>query len=52
MIAATISKFPVFFTSSKEVEEYIRESLERCSDVAERQASMNVIEAIMEDMAG
>lgn len=52
VIAATISKFPVFFTSSKEVEEYIRESLERCSDVAERQASINVIQAIMEEMAG
>lgn len=48
VIAATISKFPVFFTSSKEVEEYIRESLERCQDDAERQASMNVIQAIME----
>ena len=48
MIAATISKFPVFFTSSKEVEEYIREALERCQDDAERQASMNVIQAIME----
>lgn len=48
VIAATISKFPVFFTSSKEVEEYIREALERCQDDAERQASMNVIQAIME----
>ena len=48
VIAATISKFPVFFTSSKEVEEYIRESLERCQDDAERQASMNVIQVIME----
>lgn len=49
VIAATISKFPVFFTSSKEVEEYVRESLERCTDDAERQASMNVIASIMED---
>lgn len=49
VIAATISKFPVFFTSSKEVEEYIRESLVRCTDDAERQASMNVIASIMED---
>ena len=48
VIAATISKFPVFFTSSKEVEEYIRGALERCQDDAERQASMNVIQAIME----
>ena len=52
VIAATISKFPVFFTSSKEVEDYIREALERCQDDAERQASMNVIQAIMEDVAG
>lgn len=52
VIAATISKFPVFFTSSKEVEEYIRESLERCQDDAERQASMNVIQAIMEERGG
>ena len=49
VIAATISKFPVFFTSSKEVEEYVRESLERCTDEAERQASMNIIASIMED---
>lgn len=49
VIAATISKFPVFFTSSKEVEEYVRESLVRCTDDAERQASMNVITSIMED---
>lgn len=52
VIAATISKFPVFFTSSKEVEEYVKEALERCQDDAERQASMNVIQAIMEDVAG
>lgn len=44
VIAATISKFPVFFTSSKEVEEYVREALTRCQDVAERQASMNLIQ--------
>lgn len=50
IIAATISKFPVFFTSSKEVEEYIKESLVQCKDDAERQASMNVIQAIMEDI--
>lgn len=49
VIAATISKFPVFFTSSKEVEEYVREALERCTDEAERQASMNIIASIMED---
>lgn len=48
VIAATISKFPVFFTSSQEVEEYVRESLVRCTDEAERQASMNVIASIME----
>lgn len=47
IIAATISKFPVFFTSSKEVEEYVLDSLQRCSDDAERQASINVIEDIM-----
>lgn len=47
VIAATISKFPVFFTSSKEVKEYIEEALLRCQDDAERQASMNVIEVIM-----
>ena len=49
VIAATISKFPVFFTSSDEVEEYIRESLVRCQDDAERQASMNVIQSMMEE---
>ncbi|MBD5087692.1 MAG: hypothetical protein HDT30_02585 [Clostridiales bacterium] len=46
VIAATISKFPVFFTSSKEVEEYIREALTRCKDIAERQASMNLIQLL------
>lgn len=49
VIAATISKFPVFFMSSKEVEEYVRESLERCTDEAERQASMNIIASIMKE---
>lgn len=47
IIAATISRFPVFFTSSKEVEEYIRESLERCQDEEERQGSINIIQMIM-----
>lgn len=46
VIAATISKFPVFFTSSKEVEEYVHEALTRCKDTAERQASMNLIQLL------
>lgn len=46
VIAATISKFPVFFTSSKEVEEYVTEALYRCQDIPERQASMNLIQLL------
>lgn len=47
IIASTLSKFPVFFTSSNEVESYIQDTLGRCSDVAERQASICLIESVM-----
>lgn len=49
VIANTIDKFPVFFTSSEEVKEYIQGSLERCQDAGERQASINILEELMED---
>lgn len=47
VIAATISKLPVFFTSPNEVMEYIKSSLEQCRDDAEKRGSMSLLYEIM-----
>lgn len=47
IIANTISKFPVFFTSSEEVMEYVKGALRSCQDAAERQACINILEELM-----
>ena len=48
IMANTLSKLPVFFESSKEVMEYIQNSLEQCHDAAEKTMSMKLIYHIME----
>lgn len=48
IMANTLSKLPVFFESSKEVKEYIQNSLEQCHDAAEKTMSMKLIYHIME----
>jgi hypothetical protein len=47
VIANTISKMPVFFKNHSEVMDYVRYSLERCSDPYEKSACAEIINAIM-----
>ncbi len=49
IMANTISKIPVFFNKHAEVMEYVIYSLKKCSDIAEKYASMEIIEDIMAD---
>lgn len=48
IIASTLVQIPNFFSTTEEVKEYVEQSLEQCTDAAERQASMNIIYEIME----
>ncbi len=47
VIANTINKMPVFFKDHTEVMNYVRYSLERCSDAFEKAACVEIINAIM-----
>jgi hypothetical protein len=47
VIANTINKMPVFFKDHKEVMEYVRYSLERCSDEYEKTACHDIISQIL-----
>ncbi len=49
VIANTINIMPVFFKSHNEVMNYVRYSLERCTDVYEKAACMEIINAIMSE---
>jgi hypothetical protein len=49
VIANTINKMPVFFHNHKEVMDYIRYSLERCSDSFEKAACVEIINAILSE---
>jgi hypothetical protein len=49
VIANTINKMPVFFRDHKEVMDYVRYSLERCSDSYEKAACVEIINAIMSE---
>lgn len=44
VMAKVISSLPIVFRDSQEVEEYICASLESCTDAAEREASMELLE--------
>ena len=47
IIANTLNKMPVFFKDHKEVMDYVRYSIERCSDIYEKTACVEIISAIM-----
>ncbi len=49
IIANTIGKMPVFFTSSDEVAQYIINSLEQCRDRAEKNVCIHILNEIMEE---
>ena len=50
IIASTLAVIPNFFHSVDEVQEYVQQSIEQCTDAAERQASMNIINNIIKGM--
>jgi hypothetical protein len=43
VMANTINKMPVFFQSTKDVMDYVKNSLEQCHDLAEKNACVNII---------
>lgn len=49
VIAGTISMMPVFFKSSKEVLNYIENSLAQCRDAGEKQVSMHILDELMKE---
>jgi hypothetical protein len=49
IIANTINKMPVFFKDHKEVMDYVRYSMERCSDPYEKAACYDIINEIMSE---
>ncbi|BBF42047.1 hypothetical protein lbkm_0729 [Lachnospiraceae bacterium KM106-2] len=49
VMAATLSKMPVFFNTSQEVGEYIKTSLTNCSNQAEKQTAIHLLDGIMND---
>lgn len=49
IMANTLSKMPVFFKDHKEVMDYVRYSIERCSDVYEKAACIEIINEIMSE---
>lgn len=49
IMANTMNKMPVFFKDHKEVMEYVRYSIERCSDLSEKAACVEIISAIMSE---
>lgn len=48
IMANTMNKIPVFFNSHTEVMEYVLYSLNKCTDLAEKYASIEIIEDMME----
>lgn len=49
IIASTLNKMPVFFHSTNDVMDYIKQSMEQCKDLAEKRASMDIIKNMWED---
>jgi hypothetical protein len=49
VMANTINKMPVFFADHKEVMDYVRYSLERCTDIFEKAACTQIINTIMSE---
>lgn len=48
VMAATLSKMPVFFNRMEEVKEYIENSLMQCGDLSEKNVSMRILMDIMD----
>lgn len=48
IMANTMNKMPVFFNSHSEVMDYVLYALNKCTDLAEKYASIEIIEGIME----
>ncbi len=49
VMAATMTKMPMFFQSTEEVKNYIKNSLEQCSDSSEKNASMKILSDLMDE---
>ncbi len=49
IMANTLNKMPVFFQTSGEIKEYIRQSLDQCHDLAEKIASVQLIKSFCEN---
>ncbi len=49
VMANTLNKMPVFFADHKEVMDYVKYSLERCSDLFEKAACYEIIGEIMKE---
>ena len=49
VMAATMSKMPIFFQNTEEVKSYIKNSLEQCSDCSEKNASMKILSDLMDE---
>jgi hypothetical protein len=49
IMANTMSKMPVFFKDHKDVMDYVRYSIERCSDIYEKAACIEIINEIMSE---
>lgn len=49
VMANTISKLPVFFNDSNEIEQYIKNSMASCGDLAEKTASYHIIKSFFEN---
>ncbi len=48
IMASTLNKMPVFFNTSEEIINYIKNSLSQCSDLAEKMASIEIIKDMCE----
>lgn len=49
IIASVISRMPVFFANVDEISEYIKNSLTQCKDIAEKQASYELLKGMMDE---
>lgn len=49
IMAATMNKMPVFFNTHTEIMEYVLYSLNKCTDIAEKYASIEIINNMMDE---
>ena len=47
-MATLLSKLPVFFNNTEEIQSYINVALMQCSDKAEQKATVEILKSIME----